>query len=86
MDVAFWDREPVAGHGAGRVAWADKEGVAGRRVYRAESCYWVTVAGSVPPSGRGSVFIDRPRASRPVSRVRIPKRVARRVKSTLTLK
>ena len=43
-----------------------------------ESCYWVTVAGSVPPAGRGSGFIDGPRASRPVQSSRARWMVVRR--------
>ena len=37
-----------------------------------ESCYLVTVAGSVPQEGRGSGFIDGLRASRPVPRAPRP--------------
>ena len=36
---------------------------AGRAVECVESCYSATVAESVPPAGRGSGFIDEPRAS-----------------------
>ena len=66
----FPAREPAAGPDAGRGARTDDEGGASRRVQRellpcSESC-WVTVAGSVPQTGRGSGFIDGPRASRPV--------------------
>ena len=51
---------------------------AGRAAECSESCYWVTVAGSVPQAGRGSGFIDGPRASRPVQSSRARWMVVRR--------
>ena len=51
---------------------------AGRAAECSESCYWVTVAGSVPQTGRGSGFIDGPHASRPVQSSRARWMVVRR--------